>query len=217
MFICIAPFLFASGAKQVPVPREGLGGGGEQGSWGRRQESHMPLPARIYTPWAWPQLVLSSHIGLSWEMRIGGSQTMKVQTRLSASSGAGATRPPRMQIKLKASQWKREKERVREKLWRLQETPCSCSEFAFIWKQLAPPAQIKSWHLKPNWRSDLALLSCFLHFRGLPGLWALISCISRNPRRWEARPSLCPFVGHPPSELQLLQVNDALNIIQGWA
>ena len=41
---------------------------------------------------------------------------MKVQTRLSASSGAGATRPPRMQIKLKASQWKREKERVREKL-----------------------------------------------------------------------------------------------------
>ena len=36
------------------------GWGGEQGSWGRRQVSHMPLPARIHTPWAWPELVPSS-------------------------------------------------------------------------------------------------------------------------------------------------------------
>lgn len=57
--------------------------------------------------------------------------------------------------------------------------------------------------------------SRFPHFRGLPGLWDLISWVSRNPRRREVRPSLCPLAGHPPSDPQLLQVNDTLNFIPG--
>lgn len=57
--------------------------------------------------------------------------------------------------------------------------------------------------------------SLFLHDGALPGLWDLISWISRNPRRQKARPSLCPLEGCPPSDPQLLQVNSSLNSVQG--
>lgn len=160
-----------------------------------------------------------------WE----GNQTMGVQTRHLVSAWAKTTRLPQNEDEPERQPGRERREKrgerrnthksEREKICTGSSDVCRnlhahiwiCS---FIWKQLAPTAQIKFWCQKPNWRHDLALSLLFLHIRGLPGPWDLISCISRNLRRQEVRPSLCSCSGHPPPDSRLLRINNSLNFLQ---
>lgn len=203
------------------MPHEGLGGLQPQ-----ETTTLLPLPAKIYMPWTWPwpELVLLSRVGLCGERRREGSQTMKVQTRLPVSP-----RPEQLSLQGCRETWKRARrarERQRQRMSKGQAltfTGTSTRMFwicAFIWKLLAPPAQIKFWLRKPNWRPDLALPSCFPPLRGLPGLWNLISWISRDPRRREARPSLRPswaiLPPTPGSSREQLQEQSCDLVVWGW-